>query len=101
MDLGEQRDLNGFRLGILEDNGSWIYMPEKIEIFSSKNKNNWISLNKLELKKCKSKFGMKEIPFKSKTRYLKVIINSMEKIPDGKNGSGHTPWTFIDEIEVF
>ena len=101
LDLGEQRDLNGFRLGILEDNGSWIYMPEKIEIFSSKNKNNWISLNKLELKKCKSKFGMKEIPFKSKTRYLKVIINSMEKIPDGKNGSGHSPWTFIDEIEVF
>ena len=38
---------------------------------------------------------------KSKARYVKVEVSAMDLIPEGNDGAGHVPWTFIDEIELF
>ena len=35
-----------------------------------------------------------------KATELKIIIPSYGIIPEGKQGAGHKPWTFIDEIII-
>lgn len=100
VDLEEKRKTVGLRIGFLEDNGSWIYMPEKIQVFISKDKLKWRSVTVKDLKSVEVVSGMKQLLFKRKARYLKVVIKSMDVIPDGKDGGGHVPWTFIDEIEI-
>ena len=39
-------------------------------------------------------------PNKEKINSLKIIIPNYGIIPEGKQGSGHKAWTFIDEIIV-
>ncbi|MDG1658809.1 MAG: hypothetical protein P8H56_09520, partial [Crocinitomicaceae bacterium] len=31
---------------------------------------------------------------------IRIIVDAMEFIPQGLDGEGHTPWTFIDEIRI-
>ncbi|MDG1776357.1 MAG: family 20 glycosylhydrolase [Crocinitomicaceae bacterium] len=101
IDLEQKKKLRGFRIGFLEDNGSWIYLPKKIKLFKSKDKVNWEKLREADLNACDSQFGMKELRLKSKARYVKVEVSAMDLIPEGNDGAGHVPWTFIDEIELF
>ncbi len=48
-----------------------------------------------------NEFGLSKIDYKSKARYIKVTIQAMDLIPEGLDGGGHVPWTFIDEIEIY
>jgi hypothetical protein len=41
-----------------------------------------------------------KIELKKSTRFMHIRIKSLLEIPNGLPGSGHVPWTFIDEIEV-
>ena len=34
-------------------------------------------------------------------RFVKFQIKNRTKIPVGSNGEGNTPWTFIDEINIY
>ena len=36
-----------------------------------------------------------------KGRFVKYSIQSIPKIPIGSNGEGNTPWTFIDELNIY
>ena len=101
IDLEEKKKVSGLGIGFLEDNGSWIYLPEKIQVFKSKDKATWKSTSKVDLKDCETPFYNHEFHFKGKSRYLKIVVYAIDLIPEGKDGGGHVPWTFIDEIEIF
>lgn len=101
VDLGEEKDIDKISIGFLNQNGSWIYLPERCNFYVSKDKENWISqpndmstqpidVKVLRLKSTKEVTG----------RYVKVIVYPMKEIPVGNGGAGSTPWTFIDEIQI-
>ena len=100
VDLEYKKKVKGVRIGLLEDNGSWIYLPEQIQVLKSKDKLAWKQVANSKIKDCENVSSMKQLRFKGKTRYLKVVISTMDVIPEGQDGGGHTPWTFIDEIEI-
>ena len=82
-------------------NGQWIYLPKRIEIFSSKNGKTYESLKSLDNVKARGKVANLKINFKDlKTKYLKVVATNYGKIPQGKQGEGNRAWLFVDEISI-
>ena len=100
IDLEKKDDVSLLEIGFLKDNGSWIYLPEEVTLFVSDDNKNWTKASQTKVDQTKMNGHAFQFIVNKETRYVKVEINAMEVIPDGKEGGGHTPWTFIDEIEI-
>ncbi len=98
VDLAKEEEISRVTVGSLENQGSGIYFPAKIEVLLSSDGKNFKKAG--EIKRSYAKNGDSElkdfvISFKKqKVRYVKVITEHM-KTP--KNGG---VWTFVDEILV-
>lgn len=93
IELPKRKRINSIDLSFLKSNGSWIYLPKSIEIQNASIKRSkTYSSESITSEIIKVKIGkrMKKIRFK---------IENESAIPDGLPGSGHTPWTFLDEIQ--
>lgn len=95
VDLLEYKELDSIKLGFLNAEGAWIYLPETVEVFYSKSNGSWKSAGKTSVKD--EKFAAK---VNQKARYLKIVITSLDEIPANREGAGFKPWTFIDELEI-
>lgn len=106
--LEQKKRVHSVLLDFLQDHGSWIFLPQTIQIFYfDDNKNTY------------QKFGTKNISAdaivnRSSTVYeminankkissdkLRIIIKPLHSIPDGHPGKGTPAWLFIDEIKVY
>jgi hexosaminidase len=102
IDLGKTISFDSVRMHTLEQNGSWIYLPQYVEVLTSNNGNNFTSVGK------SSTFindiltmGWINIPTpKQSSRYIKLVAKNFGMIPDGKPGAGNKAWLFADEIQV-
>lgn len=96
VDLEAVRTIREVKLGFLNQNGSWIYLPETVEIQIAKAK-EWSRAKAFEKSVDSSNFSIR---LKKKGRYVRVIVRAMPTIPEGQEGGGFAPWTFIDEIQL-
>lgn len=94
VDLKRIQLVKAFRLGFLEANGSWIYLPKTVELSLSSDQKTW-----KKLKKESAAVDFKQ-NVNMKTRYIKVRVLAMPEIPAGLSGAGNVPWTFMDELEI-
>lgn len=96
VDMEDSKEINGLEMGFNDNNGSWIYLPEKVTIYASDDSENWKEIgNATEFKDKQN-----QISFSStKSKFIKLVIKPLDEIPAGNGGAGSTPWTFIDEIE--
>ena len=99
LDLETQQELTGCKIGFLENNGSWIYLPKIIRVESSNDKKVWSNLVSEEVSADKYD-GTYSVAFDVNARYVKIIVETLEIIPEGLDGAGNIPWTFMDEIEM-
>lgn len=101
VDLGEVLDVSALSIGFLNQNGSWIYLPEDLEIEYSMDGKGWFNVA-TPIKQFNSAQRVnrihQEVNFEA--RYLLFTVTAMDEIPQGKGGAGTMPWTFIDEIQV-
>jgi hexosaminidase len=103
IDLGKTTSFDSVRMHTLEQNGSWIYLPQYVEVLTSNDGTNFTSIGK------SSTFvgdiltmGWINVPVpKQSSRYIKVIAKNYGMIPDGKPGAGNKAWLFADEIQVY
>jgi len=89
--------VNKVTLSLLEDNGSWIFLPKEIYF------EDGFPATYLPFPKEDSVPNLKFIPLEIETGvYKKVNISIInhDKIPDWHPGEGTPPWLFIDEIIV-
>ncbi len=102
IDLGEPVQIGNIRLSFLRNIGSWILFPEKIEIFASNDKVNYIligsSHNKILQEDYEIKIHEFVYPVNDKFRFFKVNALSVHVLPDWHPGSGNRPWLFADEF---
>ena len=96
IDLGELTTFNHFQAGFLEDQGSWIYYPKTLIIETSTDGKKFKQYKAFDINKKVVNWEKK-----CKAKVVRVTVINVSKIPDGKPGSGHTPWTFIDEIMIY
>ena len=95
IDLEDPRSVDSLDIGFLENKGQWIYFPEEVEIATSKNGKCW--KGRIETEDIRRNTIVK---IGREVRYIKVMIESIDEIPDGEQGAGNVPWTFIDEIII-
>ena len=93
------REVNKITLGLLSDQGSWIFLPQSIEVKDDR------FTKKIRLEGSHEKSDRKE-EFVSidlggqKLKDFSIIIKPLNSIPDWHNGKGNMPWTFIDEVLI-
>ncbi len=95
IDFTELKNIDKLNLGLLENKGQWIYFPQNISILTSKNGKSWKGKIKTE-----NVSRNTIINIGRETRYIKVVMESIGAIPDGEQGAGNIPWTFIDELFI-
>ncbi len=101
IDLGTTTPIKQVSLNTLDANGSWIYLPKKIEIFGSEDGDNFNLLASKNIDQRKDADTRKfSFPLEVTTRYVKIKAENLGKIPDNLPGSGNNAWLFADEIEI-
>lgn len=94
IDLLQSSEVKTVTIGLLDDNGAWIYLPERIFVSVSDDNINWNIVQEQDIKE------ETKLLLNQKGRYVKVEMESLTKIPEGKPGAGQNPWTFVDEILI-
>jgi hexosaminidase len=100
LDLGEKQEIKSLSTNFFEQERSWIYLPEAIEVEKSEDGTNWTTIASTPGPVADGIEGIKTINlvFEGvKTRYLRVKARNKGQhpvYPDGKC------WIFMDEIEL-
>ncbi len=104
IDLGKSQSIDSVRMHTLDQNGSWIHLPQYVEIQISHDGKKWKAAGRSsEFVKDTLTMGWITVRFpeKQNARYVKLIAKNYGIIPDGKPGGGFRAWVFADEIQVY
>ncbi len=95
----KSEDIHEIEVGFLDEELSWIYFPERVEVFASTNGISYYSLGKAEINLTRGRF-VKVSVNRVNAAYIKIIAKNRGKIPGGKPGAGENAWLFCDEIII-
>ncbi len=107
IDLGREMPVNSVQANFIQNQRSWIFLPEVVEYSLSSDGKKYHSFNEVL-----NKIPAKEVqvfiqPFNfqfmanSKARYIHVKAKNPGKCPSWHAGSGEPCWIFADEIVVY
>ncbi|MBR3914716.1 MAG: GH92 family glycosyl hydrolase [Bacteroidales bacterium] len=104
VDLSERQEVNRVAGSFLQDQKSWIFMPEQVEFFISNDGKNFKSIGAMKntISQETEEPVMHEFsidkPFTA--RYIKMVAKKIEACPDWHVGAGEPGWIFCDEIVI-
>lgn len=103
IDLGKQEKISQVKMHTLDQNGSWVYLPAYVEVFTSNDGKNYKSQGKTrDFITDTLTMGFMTLNLKPlSTRFVKVVAKNYGLIPEGKPGGGNKAWIFADEIQIF
>jgi predicted alpha-1,2-mannosidase len=105
VDFKKVRNVQQVKCYFLQDTRSWIWMPTEMEISSSNNGKDFVSVgttkNRIDEKDETVQVANLQVDFSSlKTRYIKIKAKNYGIIPTWHLGAGNTSHLFISEVEV-
>jgi len=105
VDLGETQRVNIIRAGFVQDQNSWIFMPEWVEFSVSSNGEDYKIAGRQECTIDPKDDGGITHDFSVMTsgmniRYIRVLAKNRAICPDWHPGAGERAWVFIDEVLV-
>lgn len=106
VDLKDAKSIQNFSSNYLQDSRSWIFMPTKVDYYTSNDNVNFTFVgsvqNDVDPKETDNK--IKNFDFKAKNaikaRYVKVKATNYGILPEWHQGYEGNAYIFIDEIEV-
>jgi len=105
VDLGREQYVKKVGAGFLQDENSWIFMPEWVKFEASTDSVHFKELgtvkNNIDLKRSGGivkDFSLR-IP-RQKVRYLHVVAKNIGVCPEWHIGAGEPAWIMVDEIWV-
>ncbi len=105
VDFGRQHPINTLSIGFLQDIGSWIFFPSKVEFFVSDNGKTFIPVGTVKQAVATDysdpaikNFSINVYP--KTVRYVKVVATNIGTCPEWHSGAGHPAWLFTDEITI-
>ena len=108
LNLNKKEKVNKVLVNLLQDYGSWIFLPEHIEIYSFNSKTKTFQLvgNQIfnQEKEVKGSFctpSVLTVKKGVKTDKIKLQLYLVKQIPNWHAGKGSRSWIFIDEIKVY
>lgn len=105
IDLGTVRKISRAWAGFMQQQGSWIFMPQTVEYLVSADGINFtraaIVENILDERDEGTEIADFKAKFKAKkARYLRIKANNRGVCPDWHAGAGQKAWLFIDEAGI-
>jgi alpha-L-fucosidase len=104
IDLGEERAIKKIRTGFLQNIGSWIFHPQKLEYLLSDDGVTYTSVYLYKHTTVESDEDViNDFSFKArnkKAHFLKIKATSMGTCPEWHGGAGGKAWLFVDEVMV-
>lgn len=104
VDLGQRQTVKEINIRFLQDHNSWIFMPETVQFYESRNGRDFNLLITKPTQTDERQEGsiVEEfsIPLGLKTRYIKVVGKNRGVCPPWHKGTGGKAWVFADEIEI-
>lgn len=106
IDLGKVLEIHKIGMGFLQDENSWIFMPEWVEFETSENGVDFQKSGKINNTiNPKSSGGIIEdfeLQFEKtiKVRFIKVFAKNRGTCPEWHKGMGNKSWIFADEVWV-
>jgi hypothetical protein len=105
VDLGVAEPVVRVSLGCMQDQGSWIFMPEEVVISVSQDGVNFSEVVKLKNETDERAAEPVVHEFTAnlkgqKVRYIKVYARNRGKCPEWHLGAGGKAWLFADEIVI-
>ena len=106
--LNKKEKVKKVLINLLQDQGSWIFLPQKIEAFAFNSKNKAFqlidfqtinSVKKTEGSACFAAILATKSALKTDT--IKVRLYLVHSLPDWHPGKGNKSWIFVDEIKVY
>lgn len=103
IDLGKSSSIDSVRMHTINQNGSWIYLPQYVEVLTSADGKNFTSAGKSsDFVTDTLTMGWITVTLNKKpARYVKLVAKNYGLIPDDKPGAGTKAWLFADEIQVY
>lgn len=106
--LSKKQKAGAVLFNLLQDHGSWIFFPEKAEVyidgkesggFIKSGEMNFKPEEKKDMNVCKA-FTI-NFKRKIKTDRIKLQLYLLKNIPEWHPGKGRSSWIFIDEVKVY
>jgi hypothetical protein len=105
IDLKKIKEIKGAEVSFLQDINSWIFMPEYVDFFISKNGENYTPAGRVNNKVSLKKWGsiiqeFKVDKLKARGRYIRIFGKNIGICPDWHKGRDGKAWIFADEIII-
>ena len=104
VDLGSVSSISSISTGFLQDWNAWIFMPDSVEYYASKDGTNFtklgVVLNTVDEKESDVILQDFSLKTNTKTRYIKVIAKNRKYNPNWHRAPGDICWIFADEISI-
>lgn len=106
LDFGESIDFHRLSIHYAENNGSWIFAPHGVQVWTSDDGKNWRPCIRAQyatpaaMQPTQAGILSEAAPAPTKTRYLKVTVENLLKNPKWHAAAGQKCWVFVDELLV-
>ncbi len=105
VDLQQETEIHSISAGSLQNAGSWIFFPKKVDYFISADGVNFRKIGEIlnEADPLSGEKQLKDFSFSFppvKAKFVKVVATNLGKCPKGHSGEGKSAWLFVDEISV-
>ena len=105
IDLGMRKELCNIGVSFLQDQGSWIFMPEEVKFYISQDSKDYLAVGAVKNDVLDTLSGAVIKDFaregiKGKGRYIKIQAVNRGICPEWHVGAGDKAWIFVDEITI-
>ncbi len=106
LDFGEKIDFRRLSVHFAENNGSWVFAPHGLQVWTSDDGKIWQPCIRARypvptaMQENKTGIVSEAAPKPVQTRYLKVKVENLLKNPGWHSAAGKKCWVFVDEILV-
>jgi predicted alpha-1,2-mannosidase len=105
LDLGEMQNVDLIKAGFLQDQKSWIFMPEYVEFYVSDDGDDFQSLGRENnLIDARQGGGMvhdfSAMARNRDIRFIRIYAKNRAVCPEWHPGAGNPAWLFIDEVVI-
>ena len=104
VDLGAKQRINRLAGSFLQDQGSWIFMPQEVEFFVSDDGKKYRSVGKVtnQIPQDEDDAVTQELSVRPRceARYVKMAAKNLGTCPQWHVGAGQPAWIFCDEFVI-
>jgi len=101
IDFGQKESFQTVKMRFYKGEGQWIYLPSSVTFSTSDNGQEFTVNTTQTAIETEGKIAEIVVELdKAVGQFLKIEAVNFGTIPDGRQGAGHQPWLFLDEVIV-